>query len=158
MKICAHKHASCAHKSAQIFTKFCLVVYNHLTTSSFKFIKIRALLQRYLRNYVDFFLSLIFNVLSQPQLNHNSTQPNKTKIGFDMKMTLHHHQPPQTQHHQYLSCYWPNFNQTLNKGSWDHLQQIPTMTMTFVKATFVMATSVHIRNVSAVTAPILPKL
>ena len=29
--------------------------------------------------------------LSQPQLNQNSTQPNITKVGFDTKMTLHHH-------------------------------------------------------------------
>ena len=35
-------------------------------------------------------------LLSQPQLNHNSTQPNITKVGFDTKMTLrhHHHHPP----------------------------------------------------------------
>ena len=26
--------------------------------------------------------------LSQPQLNHNSTQHNITKVGFDMKMTF----------------------------------------------------------------------
>ena len=30
-------------------------------------------------------------LLSQPQLNHNSTQPKITKVGFDTKMTLHHH-------------------------------------------------------------------
>ena len=23
---------------------------------------------------------------------------------------------------QYLSCYWPDFDQTLNKGSWEHIQ------------------------------------
>ena len=28
---------------------------------------------------------------SQPQLNPNLTQPNITKVGFDMKMTFHHH-------------------------------------------------------------------
>ena len=33
--------------------------------------------------------------LSQPQVNHNSTQPNITKVRFDTKMTLTHH------HHQY---------------------------------------------------------
>ena len=31
--------------------------------------------------------------------------------------------PPQTQCHRYLSCYWPNFNQTLKLGSWDEQQQ-----------------------------------
>ena len=29
---------------------------------------------------------------------------------------------------EYLSCYWPNFDQTLKVGSWDHLKHIPTVT------------------------------
>ena len=37
-------------------------------------------------------------ILSQTQLNHNSTQPNIIKVGFDTKMTLNHH-PPTTHHH-----------------------------------------------------------
>ena len=42
-----------------------------------------------------------------------------------MKMTLiHHHPPTQTQCQQYLSCYWPDFDETLNIGSWEHLEQI----------------------------------
>ena len=32
----------------------------------------------------------------------------------------------------YLSCYWPDLDQTLNKGSWEHIQQITTVTTTFV--------------------------
>ena len=46
-----------------------------------------------------------------------------------MKITLihhHHHHPPpptQTQCQQYLSCYWPDINQTLKIGSWDEQQQ-----------------------------------
>ena len=49
-------------------------------------------------------------VLSKPQLNHNSTQPqpNMTLVGLDMKMTLQTTPPPhptQTQCQQYLSCY-----------------------------------------------------
>ena len=36
-------------------------------------------------------------------------------------------------------------------GSWDPLEQIPTVTMAFVKATFVLTEFVHIRNVSALT-------
>ena len=55
--------------------------------------------------------------LAQPQLN--------SKVGFDMEMTLdhhHHHHPPQTQCHQYLSCSWPNFTQTLKVGLWDQQQ------------------------------------
>ena len=37
----------------------------------------------------------------------NPTQPNITKVGFDTKMTLHHHthHPPGTQCRQYLSRY-----------------------------------------------------
>jgi len=51
-----------------------------------------------------------------------------TKIGLHN----HHHPPPppitttQTLRQQYLSCYWPDFDQTLNKGSWEHKQQILT--------------------------------
>ena len=43
-------------------------------------------------------------------------------------------------------------------GSCEHLKQIPTITVTFVQATFVLATFVHIRNISTVTDPILMKL
>ena len=42
-----------------------------------------------------------------------------------MKMTLQPPtHPPQTQCRQYLSCYLPNFDQTLELGSKDHLEQI----------------------------------
>ena len=58
----------------------------------------------------------------------------------------------------YLSSYWPDFDQTLKVGSWDPLEQIPTVMMTFVQATFVLATFVHISNISAVDDPILTKL
>ena len=74
-----------------------------------------------------------------------------------MKMTLIHHHPPttQTQYQQYLSCYWPDFDETLKVASWEHLEQIPTLTVIFVQAIFVQATLflvtfVHIRNISAV--------
>ena len=40
----------------------------------------------------------------------------------------------------------------------EHLEQIPTVRVTFVHATFVLATYVHIRNISAVTDMILMKL
>ena len=75
-------------------------------------------------------------------------------------MTLHHHNhhhQPGTQQ-QYLSCYWPDCGQTLNKGSWELIQQITTVTMTFVQATFFLGTFVHISNISAVTGPIWIKL
>ena len=50
---------------------------------------------------------------------------------------------------QYLSCYLPNFDQTSNVGSLEHLEQNPTATVTFLKATFV-----HIGNISAATESI----
>ena len=54
--------------------------------------------------------------------------------------------------------YCTDFDQTLKVGSWEHLEQIPTVTVTFVQATFVLMTFVHIRNISTVTDPILMKL
>ena len=57
---------------------------------------------------------------------------------------------------EYLSCCRPDFDETLKVGSWEHLEQIPTVTVPFVQAifvqaTFVLVTFVHIRNISAVT-------
>ena len=57
----------------------------------------------------------------------------------------------------YLSCYWPDFDQTSKKSSWNPLSQMQTITVAFAMATFVLATFVHIRNISAVTDPILTK-
>ena len=63
------------------------------------------------------------------------------------------------QYQEYLSSNWPDFDKTLKIGSWEHLlEQIPTVMVTFVQATFVLVTFVHIRNISAVTDPILMKL
>ena len=59
---------------------------------------------------------------------------------------------------EYLSCYWPNFDKTLKVASWENLEQIPTIKLTYVHAIFVMVTFVHIRNISAVTDPILMKI
>ena len=80
-----------------------------------------------------------------------------------MTLVRHHNHhppppPPQTQRQQYLNCYLPDFDQTLNVGSWDPHEQIPTVKATFVQETFVLATCVHIRKISAVTYPILTKL
>ena len=71
-------------------------------------------------------------------------------------------------HQEYGSCYWPNFDQTLMIGSLDNLQQMPTVMVTFFlaiicpgdicQATFVLVTIIHMRNISAVTDPILTKL
>ena len=59
---------------------------------------------------------------------------------------------------EYLSCYLPDFDETLNVASLEHLVQIPTINLTFVKATFVLGTFVHIRNISVITDQILMKL
>ena len=59
---------------------------------------------------------------------------------------------------QYLSCYFLDLDQTLKAGSWDNLQQIPTVMVTFVEATYVLATFVHNSNISAITDSIWTKL
>ena len=47
-----------------------------------------------------------------------------------MKMTLDYHlHPLGTQCQQYLSCYLPDFDQTLKVGSWEHLEQALTVTI-----------------------------
>ena len=56
--------------------------------------------------------------LSQPQLNLNSNQ----KLGLTWKW-LQTITTTQTLCHQYLSCYCPNFNQTLKEGLLDQQQQ-----------------------------------
>ena len=66
----------------------------------------------------------------------------------------------QTQCRQYLSRYLNDFDQTLMVGSWGPLEWIPSVTVTFVQVTFVQvtfvqATFVQIRNITAVTDPIL---
>ena len=53
---------------------------------------------------------------------------------------------------EYFSCHLPNFYQTLKAGFWEHLEQIQPVMVTFVQVTFV-----HIRNILAVTYPILTK-
>ena len=57
---------------------------------------------------------------------------------------------------QYISFYWPHLDQTLKVGSWEHLEQIPTVTVIFVQATFVLVTFVG--NISGVTDMILTQL
>ena len=84
-------------------------------------------------------------ILPKPQLNHNSTQPypNITLVEFDMEMTLHITLK--------LSCHWPDFGGTLKEDSWEHIEQIPTVAVIFIQATYVLATFVDISNISAVT-------
>ena len=53
-----------------------------------------------------------------------------------------YHPTTETQCQQYLSYYRPDFDETLQVGSCEHLEQIPTVTVTFVLAIFVQATFV----------------
>ena len=58
---------------------------------------------------------------------------------------------------EYLSCYFPDFNETLKVTSWEQLEQIPTIKLTFVQARIDLVTFVHIWNISAVTNSIVTK-
>ena len=64
-------------------------------------------------NEVFFKVNVYPHFLSQPQPQLNS------KVGFCMKMTLHH--PPTTHHTNSMSSIY--FNQTLKEGLWDKQQQ-----------------------------------
>ena len=69
-----------------------------------------------------------------------------------MKMTLHHHPPTyQLNGTNISSYYWPDFNQTLKVGSCDYIELIPSVMVIFVQTTYVLATFINIRNISAVT-------
>ena len=89
-------------------------------------------------------------LLSKPRTNLNTT------VGFDIANPTH--PLTETQYQQYLSCFLLDFDETLKVGSCDHLEQITTVMVTFVHATFVLKIFVHIRNISAVTDSILMKL
>ena len=88
-------------------------------------------------------------------------QTSVLRLEVDFVLLLSQQQEEQEQEEpptKYLGCYWPDFDQTLNIGTWEPLEQIPTVTATFVHKTFVQVTFVHMRNISAVTDPILKRL
>ena len=69
-------------------------------------------------------------------------------------MAIPNHPPPATTHRGLNEAiYRPDFDQTLNVGFLDQPQQIPTVMVIFVQATFVL-----IRSISAVTVLMLTKL
>ena len=37
---------------------------------------------------------------------------------------------------EYFSCYWPDFDETLKLAAWEHLEQIPTVTVKFLLTKF----------------------
>ena len=82
----------------------------------------------------------------------------RSKKYFLVMLDFANHPTTETQCQQYLSCFWPNFDETLNVDSWKHLEQIPSVMVTFFQATFVLTLFVHIRNISALTVMILAKL
>ena len=102
--------------------------------------------------------NFIVKTLTQPQLN--LTLP---MFEFFGKMTLHHHNH---RHHHPQKLNVGNISAAIGliltklerKVSGTLLNRLPTVTMTFVQVTFVLATFVHIRNISGVTGPILTKL
>ena len=61
------------------------------------------------------------------------------KTSTEIPSSMHYMCRPSTQtgYQAYLSCYSPNFNKTLKVGSWNHLEQIPTVSVTFVQGTSV---------------------
>ena len=62
------------------------------------------------------------NIVRTPTLS--STQ----WLGLTRKwLCIPHPTTTETQYQQYLSCYWPDFNETLKVGSCEHLEQIPTV-------------------------------
>ena len=41
---------------------------------------------------------------------------------------------------EYLHCLWPNYDETWKVASREHIEQIPTLKLTFVQSTFILAT------------------
>ena len=64
--------------------------------------------------------------------NPNLTPTQRLGLTWKWLCKPHHHPTTttQTQCQQYLRFYWPNFDETVNAGSWEHLEQIPTVVVT----------------------------
>ena len=114
--------------------------------------------QEYLSCYWPYF----YQTLKVDSWDHRKHIPTVTGKKMHGNLSMQHlslrHLSISAIYQQYLSCYWFDFDQILNVGSRDLYEHIPTVTMTSVQAIFVLATFVHIRNISAVTGPILTKL
>ena len=111
-------------------TSWVLILISISSQSRFSFIFLIIYLSR---SHLSF-------LLSKPQLYlyPNSTQPNKTKVGFHIEMTLHHHHHPLgIQHQQYLSCSWPSLDKASELAFWGHLKWMSTVMVTFFQAKFV---------------------
>ena len=104
--------------------------------------------------------SIVLVGIVKAQLNSTQQQFNLSWVGPENCFANPTHPPPHPPQKLNISCELPKFDHTLKVASWEHLEQIPTIQKAFVKPTFALKTFVHIRirNVSAVTDPILMKL
>ena len=127
-------------------------------------LNISTVLKKYTRRSIQeyiFTTALLYKKIKLSKSNPKSkVQTSVLGLGVDFLFPLSQEQEQQQQEQpptKYLSCYQPDFDQTLNIGFWEHLEQIPTVTVTSVQATFVLATFVHIRSISTVTDSIWTK-
>ena len=93
--------------------------------------------------------------LSESSLKQHNTAKHKRLVRVPVGHPEYEIQQESTSNVMVCGHCGKTFNKTVKVGSWDPLEQIPTVMMTFVQATFVMATFVHISNISAVDDPIL---
>ena len=77
-----------------------------------------------IKGLILFLLSLPskITILSQPQLNHNSTQAKIIKVWFDVKMTLHH--PPTNQKLNLVKGDISDSELNVGVGRFDHPSEI----------------------------------
>ena len=90
------------------------------------------------------------NVRKQIRITHNHSNTFSQTLVLSLKTWSWLYFTPVTRRRKttttltkYLSCKWLDFDQTL--------KQMPTVMVTFVQATYVLMTFVHISNISAVT-------
>ena len=84
-----------------------------------------------------YFLIETIATMSTMELSANNCQtPNLTSTQDWVwhENDFAHPTTTETQCQQYLSCYWLDFDETLKVGSWEHLEQIPTVIVTSVQA------------------------
>ena len=73
-------------------------------------------------------------------LNNLSSKPQPNLILNENDFT-----PTEAQYQQYLSSYSPDFDDILKAGSWEQLEKIQIVAVTFVQTTSVLVAFVHIR-------------
>ena len=112
----------------------------------------------------DWLATIGYRWVPYAKRNHcENPKPNlNTAVGFNVKINAFTPPPTTTIQRNSISAIskllLTRFGGTLNLGSWEHLEQIPTVTVIFVQAKFVLVTFAYIINISNVTDPILMKL